>query len=309
MRTENSTIVRSFADGASDGTPVAQPSPAPRSLKLSAARASLRVLTAISPSLASRLLTRVWFTPPRAPLRADARARLAEGTPLSLALEGRRFAAWSFGSGPTVLLVHGWGGHAGQLVDFIAPLVERGYRVVTFDALGHGQSSSSALGRRQGSFVEVAAVMRVLALAVGPIHAAVAHSGGAIATGIALAQGLALDRLVLIAPMTRPSLYAERFGRWLGLGVALGNAWQQRASVHAGFAWADLDLHTAGARHALPPVLVVHDRGDKEVPLADGQAVADSWPAAQLVETAGLGHRRILHDAAVIARAAAFIAD
>ncbi|MBC8067555.1 MAG: alpha/beta fold hydrolase [Deltaproteobacteria bacterium] len=269
---------------------------------------ALRILTAISPSLASRLLTRVWFTPPRAPLRADARARLTEGTSLSLALDGRRFAAWSFGSGPAVLLVHGWGGHAGQLVGFIAPLVERGYRVVTFDALGHGQSSNSALGRRQGSFVEVAAVMRVIVDAVGPIHAVVAHSGGAISTGIALSNGLGVGRVVLLAPMTRPSLYAERFGRWLGLGVALGDAWQQRAGERVGFRWADLDLHTAADRFTPPPVLVVHDRGDKEVPLADGQAVADSWPEASMVETTGLGHRRILHDAAVIARVAEFIA-
>jgi pimeloyl-ACP methyl ester carboxylesterase len=307
MRTENSTIDRSFTANAREALSIAPASPPPSSAGMRTVRLGLRVLTAISPALAARVLTRVWFTPPRAPLRPAAREQLAKGRVLALSVGGRRFAAWSFGEGPVVLLVHGWGGHAGQLVDFIAPLVERGHRVVTFDVPGHGQSSASVHGWRQGSFVEVAAAVGVLVDAVGPVVAVVAHSGGAIATGIALADGLTIDRLVLLAPMTRPSRYAERFGRWLGLGVALGQAWQQHASARAGFRWDDLDLTTAAQRFVPPPVLVIHDAGDKEVPAADGHALASSWPASTMVDTTGLGHRRILHDAAVIERTTHFV--
>ena len=35
--------------------------------------------------------------------------------------------------------------------------------------------------------------------------------------------------------------------------------------------------------------------------------VTAAWPNAQLVETEGLGHRRVLRDADVIARAVAFV--
>ena len=44
------------------------------------------------------------------------------------------------------------------------------------------------------------------------------------------------------------------------------------------------------------PGLVIHDVDDDEVPLGDARAVASGWPGADLVTTAGLGHRRILRD-------------
>ncbi len=299
MHPEKSTIGRSQIIAAPK-----QPSTPPGASLL---RAGLQVLTAISPSLATRVIARVWFTPPRAPLRDAAREQLARGRKLDVRMGGQRIAAWSFGSGPRVLLVHGWGGHAGQLVDFVAPLVARGFEVVTFDGPGHGQSSGSALGYRQGSFVEVARAMRAVVDAVGPVTAIVAHSGGAIATGIAFDQGLTTDRLVLVAPMTRPLRYAERWSAWLGLDETLARGWEVRASDRAGFSWADIDLVSAPRRFTPPPVLVVHDRDDREVPFDDGRALAAAWPQAIAVETTGLGHRRILHDTKVIDRVVGFV--
>src|SRR5262249_10337057 len=49
-------------------------------------------------------------------------------------------AVWHWGSGPRVLLVHGWGGHAGRLSAFVAPLLDAGFGVVSFDAPAHGIS-------------------------------------------------------------------------------------------------------------------------------------------------------------------------
>ncbi|HWB76362.1 MAG TPA: alpha/beta fold hydrolase [Nannocystaceae bacterium] len=297
MYAEKSTIGRSET--------LAKPSDAPGGTGI--LRAGVQLLAAFSPSLATRVITRVWFTPPRARIDDTTRARLDEGRRVPLTIEGRPFAAWSFGEGPRVLLVHGWGGHGGQLIDFVAPLVAQGFEVVTFDGPGHGASSPSTLGYRQGSFVEVASAIRVLADALGPFHAIVAHSGGAIATGIALANGVRTRKLVLVAPMTRPLRYAERFNGWLGLDESQSRAWLSRASDRARFAWADLDLTTAARRFPLPPVLLVHDRGDKEVPHDESIAVALAWPDATLVDTEGLGHRRILHDPIVIDRVSNFV--
>ena len=57
------------------------------------------------------------------------------------------------------------------------------------------------------------------------------------------------------------------------------------------------------------PLLVIHDQDDRDVPPHHGAAVAASWPGAQLVETTGLGHSRILRDAGVVAQAVSFIAE
>jgi pimeloyl-ACP methyl ester carboxylesterase len=54
------------------------------------------------------------------------------------------------------------------------------------------------------------------------------------------------------------------------------------------------------------PALIIHDRDDADVPLKDGQAIAQA-ANAELVITEGLGHRRILRDKDVIRRTIDFI--
>jgi pimeloyl-ACP methyl ester carboxylesterase len=63
----------------------------------------------------------------------------------------------------------------------------------------------------------------------------------------------------------------------------------------------------AAARDVRTPTLVVHDVDDADVPLDEGRAVARALPAGELHITRGLGHRRILKDPTVIARAVEFL--
>jgi pimeloyl-ACP methyl ester carboxylesterase len=42
------------------------------------------------------------------------------------------------------------------------------------------------------------------------------------------------------------------------------------------------------------PALVIHDRNDQEIPVAEGQAIAAAWPGANTLFTERYGHRRIL---------------
>jgi pimeloyl-ACP methyl ester carboxylesterase len=237
---------------------------------------------------------------------AAARAALARGERLQLLVGGRRVAAWSFGRGPVALLMHGWGGYAGQLEPFIGPLTAAGWRVVAFDAPGHGGSAGSSTGWRQATFFDFAAGMQALAAVAGPVRAVLAHSGGAIATGIALRQGLAVERLVLLAPMTRPAGHAARFGEALGLSAEVHARWQALAEARLGASWDAFDLTRLPAA-AAPPALVLHDRGDREVAFDESAALAAAWPAASLEPLSGLGHRRLLRDPAVVARAVAFL--
>ena len=48
---------------------------------------------------------------------------------------------------------------------------------------------------------------------------------------------------------------------------------------------------------------MIHDRDDREVGFEHGERLASAWPNAQLLETHGLGHRRVLRDPAVLAAA------
>ena len=68
---------------------------------------------------------------------------------------GQRVAGWSWGDGPAVYLVHGWAGVGGQLAAFVPPLLAGGFRVVTFDAPGHGASAG-----RRSSIIHFADALR-----------------------------------------------------------------------------------------------------------------------------------------------------
>ena len=55
------------------------------------------------------------------------------------------------------------------------------------------------------------------------------------------------------------------------------------------------------------PVLVVHDKDDREVPWEEGESIAQNWPGAEFFSTETLGHRRILRNTEVIAKSVTFL--
>jgi len=57
------------------------------------------------------------------------------------------------------------------------------------------------------------------------------------------------------------------------------------------------------------PLLVLHDAGDGQVLYREGAELADLWPGARLVSTRGLGHLKILRDAATIETVMGFLGE
>jgi pimeloyl-ACP methyl ester carboxylesterase len=245
----------------------------------------------------------LFFTPGRRPLSPRVREFLSTGRRRDLRLEDTRIATWEWGAGPTVALVHGWEGVGGQLAAFAPPLVAAGFRVVTFDAPGHG-----AAGGRRSSLVHFARALRAVVGCSGEAQAVIAHSLGAAATTLAMAQGVSVRRAVFIGATAGPRDWTEQFVRRFGIADPVMARLRRRTEQKLGLRWEDLDV-VPMARRRCEPLLVIHDRHDAEVPWSDGAAIAEAWPGAELVTTAGLGHRRILRDATVVARSAAFVAE
>ena len=69
--------------------------------------------------------------------------------------------------------------------------------------------------------------------------------------------------------------------------------------------WDDIHIPTLAA-HLRVPVLVAHDREDPDVPYGHAEEIVRAWPEARLLTTAGLGHRAILRDPAVVRATAEF---
>lgn len=212
---------------------------------------------------------------------------------------GTIFAAKA-GSGPTVVLVHGWGGHSSDMGAFVPELMEAGFKVLVLDLPAHGESEGDS-----ASLIDAAHALMALQYMTGPWHAVIAHSVGTAALVHALGSGLQADNVVLLAPPARYADYAAGFARQAGLDAA-GAAEMIRLLAEQG-----VDVHEVNtprtAEKLTQPALVLHSDDDRVVPLSDGEEIVAAWSGAQLLRLTGLGHRRILHAPDVLSAAMAFI--
>jgi pimeloyl-ACP methyl ester carboxylesterase len=224
-------------------------------------------------------------------------------------VETYRFAASSGApSRGAALLLHGWTGRAAFMLGFAAPLLKRGFDVVAVDLPGHGASSGKHLTMPL-AMEALAAVRR----AHGPFHGVIGHSFGA-AVAMTAAAGvvpafrpLDVKRIVLVSSPDRMSTYFHAFGDMIGLSRLAQTAMNDRVTDVAA---TTLDRFDGQAllRELGAPTLVIHDRGDREIPFAEAESIAAAGPHVGVLATEGLGHRRILQSTAVAKAAAEHLA-
>jgi len=265
-------------------------------------RAAISAVAAIAPRLAARGLAELCLRPPRHREPEHERAALRGVEPFAVRHPGGVVRGWARGSGPAVLLLHGWGGRSGQMAPLAEALVAAGCTAVAIDAPGHGRSSG-----RVASVPLYAGAISAAAREVGA-RAGIGHSFGGSALTFAVAQGLALNAAVIIGSPATPAVYVDQFCAALELSAGTRRALRTRLEARVGRRFEELEL-TRAVAGARSPVLVVHDRADREVDFRNAEALAQAWPGARLHATSGLGHRRILRDPAVLAGVAGFVVE
>ncbi|MFO7529974.1 MAG: alpha/beta hydrolase [Marinobacter sp.] len=252
----------------------------------------------VSPALAGNAVEHLFFTPSRlpAPSRYEFLYEEAEGY-TQLRVGRQTIPVYSWGFGPTVLMVHGWSGAGIQFGAFVGLLVKAGYRVIAFDAPGHGR----AQGLRTDLFEMSEAVYRV-AHSFGPLKAVVAHSIGSLALARAMVDGVQAEHVFLLAPPRDLESVVEGFGRTLGLSPELIAGHRGRMEQRFGESvWQQFSFDTLAPD--LPGrALIFVDRDDQQTPVGQSETVFGKWPNAQIFRTRGLGHYRLLWYPQVVER-------
>jgi pimeloyl-ACP methyl ester carboxylesterase len=275
-----------------------------RNAQAATLRTIFGALERTAPALGGRLAERLWFSVGKPPSRAerDRRAGLVEaGTAFTADAAGAQVRGRVFGEAdaPVAILVHGWGGWWQQLAAFVPVLLERGYRVVAFDALAHGDSGPGAPGRRSTTVPEMAASYAAVVDRFGAPALTVAHSMGCVSVASAQREhGIVPDRQVLIAPAATTDGMVDTFSTALGIGPAVRAGLVERFVRRVGRPLEDFDLlpliEAEQAAGRLAPPLIVHDRADAVTSAAASTRLAEAWSGAELLLTEGLGHHRIL---------------
>lgn len=237
------------------------------------------------------------FTRPFASSRERAYASPLAGARLQTLQVGEEAVTvyrWGDAGRPLVLFSHGWSSYGLRVLPWVQPLLDDGYAVASFDQIAHGRSSG-----QHATLPGFGHVLAAVAQQLGPIDSFIGHSLGGAGIGIALASGVPARRAVLIAPPADARAATERFARLLRIGAPAMAAFQRAVQARAGVPFEEVTAQHLGPRLSTP-ALIVHDLADREVPWEEGERHARYWRGARLLSVTGLGHHRIVDDAAVI---------
>ncbi|MET9467181.1 alpha/beta fold hydrolase [Streptomyces sp. NPDC006544] len=269
---------------------------------------TLNITARVAPGPAGRvafaLFVRPLGRPKVRPGEAEVMARAVTGR---LVVDGIPVTTYRWGDGDRpVLIVHGWSSRVSRFAGFVEALQARGRSVVSFDAPGHGES-----GGRATTILRQREIIRRLHARHGDFSAVLAHSFGVVATFFALRDGIRADRIFGIGAIADFDFLAARFRAGLGLNQAVEDAMrrhiQRRLFPDEPDVWPRFD---AGHHPEEIPsdILLVHDADDDIAAPSQSRAIAAAYgKRARLIETRGLGHRRILADPEIIAIAAEFL--
>lgn len=255
---------------------------------------------ALSPELSGRLGYQLWLRPVRFRTPATELEVLSSAEIKFHDIDKHSIASYHWGeSGPTIFLVHGWGGRGTQLGPFVKPLVDAGFQVLSFDAPAHGKSSA-----RKTNLYEIADSITALHKIYGDFDSVITHSFGGPCIAIAIQRGLKTKHVISICPPATTIGLVDKFCEALQISEKTNrmikktienkfgeDIWTQTAMVNT-----VQDLHS----DAFESATVIHDLNDTDIPWQEGQAVARAWNDAPFIMTRGLGHRRILRDKSVI---------
>lgn len=242
------------------------------------------------------------------PTKPKQPVRLAGFQETTLEIRGHQIRVYSKGdSRRTIVFAHGWSGHAGNFTSFYDRFLEKGYRVVAFDHVAHGNST----GEYANLFLFIEGMRAVLnhVSQESEVAGIVAHSMGASATVSVVTSGTAdLQKipLTLIAPaiplFESLEMSVDNFGisrRWLN---SLMRRLEKRYDLHI----PDIDPKER-IKQLENPVVILHDSKDSYIPLELNRQYLPSNLEGALVTTERLGHFRILKASLVADQALGFI--
>ena len=275
-------------------------------------RWGFRVGERVAPDVAARYAQALWMKVPAAKPAAGRDRGLPPGEPLDVRVGESRLEAYLWGEGPVVLAVHGWSGWWQQLSVHIERLVDDGFRVVAWDAPSHGSSGPGRFGEGRSGMPDLQDAIHAVTSVAAPdgVHGIVAHSGGAMAAALAVADGLPVQRVALVAPSVDIPGVLEMLGGRVGWGPRTIESMLRRTEEQFGLDVADFDVvaRLAAATRPLPDALVVADTADRDTPEEGARALAAAWPGSRFLLTEGLGHYKVLWSPAVVDEVARFMA-
>lgn len=260
----------------------------------------IRTITAIlektSPTLAKKLAIKLFFSPRSSKQKLPDIPYLQQHWCDYRKIDGTdsKCRVYSAGTGPTILLVHGWEGSAWNLSAIAKELLGQNLRVVLFDLPAHGFSPG-----KKTNILEVSEIIHALARQEEELLAIVSHSFGAVCSGYAIKSGVDPKHFISIGAPTSMDFIIDSFCSTIGASANI-----KKVLINSIEEILQTPYKTESLSHAAKQFnlngLIIHDRNDRLVPYEQATELLANWVDSKLIITENLGHNRMLMKTEVI---------
>ena len=273
-------------------------------------RTKFKTLALVSPAIAGQKAFELFCTPYPKSKKKKAPAIFHQAKPLTVTLpDGIQLKGYEWTSqksnNKTVLIAHGYASYGYKFEQYVAPLLKRGFRVLIFDAPGHGLS--------QGKYINILLYLKAIdqiIKTVGPVDHFIGHSLGGIALAM-LAETIPnpeQHKFVLIAPATKTTTSFNNYFDLMRFSELIKTAFLTYAATLTTHPITHFEADRAIENYT-GPILWVHDAEDKVCPYKDLINFQEKAPKnINFLITNGLGHNKVYKTQAVIDKIMAFLA-
>jgi pimeloyl-ACP methyl ester carboxylesterase len=219
--------------------------------------------------------------------------------------EDNKGVAWSWGEGPLVVFVHGWGGRAAQMAPLASHVSTLGFRSVALDITGHGESPKRHT--RWSYFIDdISALSTTLQQEV---YAYVGHSAGALSVMAARSlKGVRAKRFVCICAPSYPFPPINVIAKKLGPRDSVMTRYKDFIAKQFQTTWELLETGVSYA-DAGPNLLLLYDETDRFVSHTEGDRIKALCPGSQLRKTNQYSHQRSLEAPEVVEAVSGFLLE
>ncbi len=273
-------------------------------------RTKFKTLGLVSPATAGKIAFDLFCTPYPKYKKRKSPAIFHQAKPITITLsDGIQLKGFEWtpqkSIQKTVLIAHGYASFGYKFEQYIPPLLKMGYRVLIFDAPGHGLS--------QGKYINILIYLNALKQiikTVGPVDHFIGHSLGGITLAM-LAETIPnpeQHKFVLIAPATKTTTTFNNYFKMMHFNETIKAAFLSLLANNTNQPITHFEADRAIEKYA-GPILWVHDADDMVCPYKDLINFQEKAPKnINFLITKGLGHNKVYKTQGVIDKIMSFLA-
>ncbi|WP_028889370.1 alpha/beta fold hydrolase [Tenacibaculum ovolyticum] len=249
-----------------------------------------RLIERISPRVTAKIAFHFISNPRAKKFRSFEKSIIEQSKKSSISFKKFDIAMYEWGKGEkTALLVHGWEGRASNFGAIIPVLVKKGYRVISFDAPSHGNST-----KRKTDFFDIPELIEVL-LKRETYNLVITHSIGSVLALMAMSS-LKYKGNTLIQCTTPDKFidYIQETIRYFGLTYKTKNAFIKLIRKTTNYEPLDMEASLFVKNISFDNAFFIHDKKDRVVKIENSKQVCNQMKNAAFIEIEKTGHFKML---------------